>query len=68
MTKHWGNRKRTLAEAIRRWATEDCHWGQNDPWVGEQTYGLMAEAAITVLRGMRDGERSMAKEGWEPEE
>jgi hypothetical protein len=68
MTKHWGKRKRTLAKAIMRWAEEDCEWGPNDPWVGDQTYGIMAEAAITVLRGMRDGERGMAKQGWEPEE
>jgi len=68
MTKHWGKRKRTLTEAIRRWVTEDCHWGPNDPCVGAQTFGIMAEAAITVLRGMRDGERAMAKQGWEPEE
>lgn len=31
------------------------------PWVGDECFGIMAEAALCVLRGMADAEKYMAE-------
>lgn len=37
------------------------------PWVGDDCYDIMADAAICVLRGMADSEKYMVENGLLPE-
>lgn len=70
---HWARREKQLAAVIKKWLDQESDggdWAANDhdPWIGEETYALMARAAISILRATRDIERHFAREGvWERE-
>lgn len=53
--------RKKIEEAINE---ADSNLGQNDsfPWIGDFCYQIMADAAISVLRGMQDAENFMLDE------
>jgi hypothetical protein len=53
-----------IEEAVDRLTTEHLEFPM--PWIGPNTYAIMADAALTVLRGMADSEAYMAEKGLVP--
>lgn len=68
MNRHWHKRRDSLEAAINAWFEGAKDWAEDDedPWIGFETARCMADAAISVLRGIRDAESHMAKEAFEP--
>ena len=53
-----------IEEAVERLQAERLEFPM--PWIGSNTYAIMADAALAVLRGMADAELYMAKENLTP--
>jgi len=51
-----------LVAAIKQTVDDACE-EIDFPWIGDETYEIMADAAIAVLRGMFDGEKYMRDDG-----
>ena len=53
-----------IEDAVERLQAEHLEFPM--PWIGRNTYAIMADAALAVLRGMADAELYMAEENLTP--
>lgn len=63
----WNGLHRSLTEAISGWWTEEAPT-VNTPHVGIGLFDAMAEAALSVLKGIDDAQDSLEEEGLLKEE
>lgn len=55
----------SLTEALDKWWVdgEPSHIDAQMPWLGDECFSIMAEAALSVIFGMADAEEYMKREG-----